>query len=214
MGGYRSGRRRWRNRGTVEATRSLDLNQLNRAGCLEPGWQGRVPFTISGKVLDSADVHVGFDHVSLSFQTCDARGRHHKTRQIIRMAHVRCRFGGSRKFFRCPGVVDGVACGRRVLKLYWPDGGYILCRHCHRLTFASQSEDQWDRAYRRAGKLKERLGGEVGLFDRPQRMHRRTFEKLRNEFFEAERKSEEKLAMFEARLLARLGSKNKPAICK
>ncbi len=34
MGGYGSGRQRWRNYGTVEGSRSLDVNKLNRAGCV------------------------------------------------------------------------------------------------------------------------------------------------------------------------------------
>jgi hypothetical protein len=29
-----------------------------------------------------------------------------------------CRFGGVRPYFVCPGIVNGIACGRRVLKLY------------------------------------------------------------------------------------------------
>jgi hypothetical protein len=29
-----------------------------------------------------------------------------------------CNFGGSRPWFVCPGVLEGVSCGRRVAKLY------------------------------------------------------------------------------------------------
>jgi hypothetical protein len=35
--------------------------------------------------------------------------------------------------------VDGVACGRRVRKLYL-SGRYFGCRHCHELTYASSRE--------------------------------------------------------------------------
>jgi hypothetical protein len=29
-----------------------------------------------------------------------------------------CRFGGTRPYFVCPGIVSGIACGRQVAKLY------------------------------------------------------------------------------------------------
>ncbi len=69
--------------------------------------------------------------------------------ETVLIARVACRFGGSRPYFICPGVVNGVACKRRVAKLH-ASGRYFLCRHCHRLAYASQSEDTWDRAFRRA----------------------------------------------------------------
>ena len=73
-----------------------------------------------------------------------------------------CRFGGTRPYFICPGVVNGIACGRRVAKLYGP-GRYFLCRHCYRLAHASQSEDNMDRTLRRANKIRQRLGGDPGM---------------------------------------------------
>ena len=52
---------------------------------------------------------------------------------------------------------NGVACGRRVAKLHG-SGRYFLSRHCYRLVHASQSEVAWDRALRRANKIRQRLG--------------------------------------------------------
>jgi hypothetical protein len=38
--------------------------------------------------------------------------------------------------------MSGVACGKRVAKLY-ALGRYFLCRHCYRLAYDSQSEGAW-----------------------------------------------------------------------
>ncbi len=196
MGGHLSGRKRWRNRAAVETVMELDLIQLNRAGCLEPGWQGRWRCTKNGEASEWVDVRTELDHLTITFLTCDTRGRQHPTLQTINIDRVRCRFGGNRPFFLCPG---GVNCGRRVSKLYRPDGCYIMCRFCHKLTFASQSETERHRAHRRADKIRRRLGGESGLYEKPRGMHRKTFEKLRAAYFEAERKSEEKFILRSAR---------------
>jgi hypothetical protein len=49
--------------------------------------------------------------------------------------------GGLRWWFVCPLVVGGVACRRRVGKLYLPPRArYFGCRHCHRLTYKSCQE--------------------------------------------------------------------------
>ncbi len=78
----------------------------------------------------------------------------HETVGIVR---VPCRLGGSRPYFLCPGVVNGIVCGRRVAKLYGA-GHYFLCRHCYGLTYSSQSENDYDRKLRRANKFRTRLG--------------------------------------------------------
>jgi hypothetical protein len=51
------------------------------------------------------------------------------------------RFGGVRWWGRCPLVVGGRPCQRRVRKLYLPPGGrYFGCRSCYRLTYRSAQE--------------------------------------------------------------------------
>jgi hypothetical protein len=76
--------------------------------------------------------------------------------ETVRIVRKPCRFGGTRPYFICPGIVNGIACGRRVAKLHGP-GRYFLCRHCYRLAHASQSEDRWDRLLRRANKIRQRF---------------------------------------------------------
>jgi hypothetical protein len=51
------------------------------------------------------------------------------------------RFGGLRWWFVCPLSVNGNECGRRVGKLYLPDGArYFGCRRCHDLVYRSSQE--------------------------------------------------------------------------
>lgn len=50
--------------------------------------------------------------------------------------------GGTRTYFRCPGLPGGRGCDARVAKLYWPlraRGGFG-CRRCHRLVYRSSQE--------------------------------------------------------------------------
>src|SRR4051794_3324525 len=75
---------------------------------------------------------------------------------------VSCRFGGCRPYSVCPGVVNGIACDRRVAKLY-QGGRYFLCRHCYGLAYASQREARMDRDLRKANKIRVRLGGDPGM---------------------------------------------------
>src|SRR5471030_196284 len=103
-----------------------------------------------------------------------------------------------RPYFVCPGVVNGVACGRRVAKLYGP-GRYFLCRHCYRLAHASQSEGALDRVLRRANKIRQRLGGDPGMVapfpPKPKGIWWRTYERLRDRAFDAELRAADAFAV-------------------
>ena len=92
-------------------------------------------------------------------------------------------------------------------KLYGP-GRYFLCRHCSRLTYASQSEGTRDRLLRRANKIRMRLGGEPGMLspfpEKPRGMWQTTYERLRQTTFAAERQAAGALAISTERLLARI----------
>lgn len=100
--------------------------------------------------------------------------------QHISVVWTPCRFGGSQPFFICTGQPRS-SCSKRVTKLH-SLGGVFLCRHCHGLAYACQSERTWDRKARRADKLRMRLGGEPGIFrpfpPRPRGMWWRTYQRL------------------------------------
>ncbi|PIQ82270.1 MAG: hypothetical protein COV76_04420 [Candidatus Omnitrophica bacterium CG11_big_fil_rev_8_21_14_0_20_64_10] len=58
----------------------------------------------------------------------------------VRLTAAPCRYGGKRWWFLCPLVTNGIACTRRVLKLYLGGGKYFGCRHCYNLTYESCQE--------------------------------------------------------------------------
>jgi hypothetical protein len=125
----------------------------------------------------------------------------------IAIVHMPCRFGGSRAYFICPGP-RGNDCGRRVTKLHLSNR-YFLCRHCTKLAYASQFETSWQRALRRANKLKRRLDMGVGLAEtlpeKPKGMWARTYGRLLNEILRAEILANEAQANRFQRLLEQVG---------
>ena len=148
MGGFGSGPRGG-GRLNVEACRSLDVNRLHRDGCLEPGWSGSVSWHQDEERVAWIRMRAEENRLVLNYRFRRNDEEWQDVDEPISIIRVPCRYGGSRPYFICPGVVNGRYCGRRVVKLYEP-GRYFLCRHCYRLAYASQSEDAMDRARRRA----------------------------------------------------------------
>jgi hypothetical protein len=207
MGGFGSGRSSGSGRGTVESCRSIDVNRLLREGCLSSGWQGGWQWTRDGERVASITLHMESECLVLSYRYRLGDGDWEDITEPVPIVRVPCRFGGSRPYFLCPGVVKGIACGRRVAKLYGP-GRYFLCRNCYRLAYASQSEDALDRTLRRANKIRMHLGGSPGIAApfpaRPKGMWRRTYERLRNGVLETEMMADEAFAMRAEQLLTKL----------
>ena len=109
---------------------------------------------------------------------------------VAHLAWTPCNFGGSRPWFVCPGE----GCTRRVAILYGPGPGQLLCRQCCNLAYASQREDQIERAQRRAEKAGARLAPDGG---RLKGMHRATFLKRTQDYLGA---LEEHEALIQERL--------------
>ena len=84
-------------------------------------------------------------------------------------------FGGRRWWFICPRT------GARVAKLHLPPGALTFAsRRAYRLAYKCQRETPYDRAIRRALKLRRRLGDEGCIgddVDKPKWMRCATFER-------------------------------------
>ena len=187
MGGFGSGRTGGRIK--VEYCRSLDVNRLHRESCLDAGYRGGWHWSQDGRRTASIGMASTGDVMTLTYRIGE-----HDVAEGVPIERLPCRYGGSRPFFRCPGIVNGQKCGRRVGKLYLV-GRYFLCRHCHRLAYASQSETTLDRVYRKRDKRRAAMGAEPGAWGhippRPKGMWHRTYLRQRDAVFAADVASEE-----------------------
>lgn len=204
MGGLGSGRSSGGGRVTAEACRSIDVNRLRREGVLSAGWSGGWEWKRNGERVSSISMRGGQDRIVLSYRSRIGSEDWQDVEEPVPIRWVPCRYGGQRPFFMCPGVVNGVACRRQVVKLYCA-GRYYLCRRCYRLTYASRNEDSCDRALRRANKIRMRLGGEPGyeamIPRRPKGMWRKTYDRLFVAVIDNEARAEERLTRMAALLL-------------
>jgi hypothetical protein len=205
MGGFGSGRPRSSHFGTVEGVPAIDVNRLQRSGALRPG----LVVTLHHGEKVAIKMITESDRVNLFYRVrTDDYSR--QVTGTVRVVRVRCRLGGTRPYFVCPGMVTGAggrrtACERRVAKLYFA-GCDFLCRQCAQLAYASQSEDRLSRSFRRAGKIRQRLGGDPDIAapfpPKPKGMWRRTYERWRAGVFEAEEAVDEAFRGYFERWLA------------
>lgn len=183
----------------AEHLRSIDARRWAREGLLAPGkvggWAWRDPDT--GATTASIGYAAEAGAVVLSFTSDDEA-----VRQRVPILETGCNYGGGRQWFACP------RCGRRVAVLYLR-GARFACRHCQRAAYASQSEDEMGRAWRKQRKAEAKLGAN---WRRPKGMHRATRERLLAVIWECERRREDALAAFLSRWLPQLERMRKIAV--
>jgi len=177
MGGPGSGCwYRWDKRSTAEGYRRIDIRYLKARGVLCAGSAGLLSWSCGGEPIGSVSFCVDHDHLRLRYRIRDyPEADWQDTREIVAFTSTPCHFGGERIWFRCP------TCSRRVAVLYGI-GSRFVCRHCAGVSYASQHECAYDRAARRADKLRGRLGWEPGILNgigrKPKGMHWRTYRRL------------------------------------
>ena len=157
MGGFGSGRK-W-GKTCTEDMRGLDVRRMQRDGRLVPGASFNWRWSIRGEVIASIGVAVEADRVVLSYRQRDQGGEWKDVRYPVLIDRTPCNLGGSRLWWRCPAA----GCGRRVALLF--GGSVFACRYCHQLAYRSQRETADDRAGRRAGKIRDRLGWQAGILN-------------------------------------------------
>ncbi|PCJ44699.1 MAG: hypothetical protein COA81_00015 [Alphaproteobacteria bacterium] len=156
---------------------------MKREGFLVAGKQGSLHWSCNGEEIGWIKYVCASDHLRLIYRV--RKNGYGEDWQDIKLTvplvFSHCRFGGTRPYFICPNQ----NCNRRVQHLYgsYP---YFLCRHCLDLAYPVQREKDYDRAARRAEKIRERVGYEFGILDgpvffKPKGMHQKTFDRLQIE---------------------------------
>jgi hypothetical protein len=203
MGGYGSGRPGWKTK--ASNYRSIDVNRFYKSGCLSDGALGSWQWTRDGEKVASISYRAEAARLVLIYRMRQYEGDWQDIEEAVPISWASCHLGGQRPYFRCPGVVNGRHCGRRVAKLYL-GARYFLCRHCYRLAYDSQSEAPHDRLLRRANKRRMALGGDPGTCSfiiRPKGMWGRKFEQYCDEILAAEAQADQ---AFLARYCGKLSS--------
>ena len=178
MGGFGSGRQKFDNaKSTTNKHRSIDIRDWHRDGFLKTNTYFTWNWIVNGEKEGSIAVHVKKSDIILNYryQLNDQAWKEINT--SINISWTSCNYGGKRPWFLCPTPT----CQKRVAILY--SSGVFVCRHCHKLAYESQRERAYDRAARRADKIRKRLEWEQGILNprgwkKPKGMHWKTFRSL------------------------------------
>jgi len=192
MGGNNSGRRRSVHRGAVEQFPVIDLRVLKRAGLLKPGECTYDTLRWRNQDLEALEVRIFVDLSDAGDASIRIAGDVPAQRAAIEC--VPCPYGGYRWYFLCPLT------GTRCEQLFLVDGTFAS-RKAHRLTYASQSEDELSRARRKARKLHRQVNGD-SRYARPRSCNR--YAKMR-ELKQAKRDAQN---LYRERLSAMVGDEH------
>lgn len=140
---------------------SLDINQLKRWGCLEPGVKAFLSYSNS-KTLQ---IRAFSDHLDLVLSS--------GTTDSIPMVWKAQNFGGKRPWFTCP------KCDRGAVKLYLKWNTHFICRKCANAKYLSQNLVKYQRHHRNRRKLEKIITDAGGnLVFKPKHMHWKTYSRL------------------------------------
>lgn len=177
MGGIGSGRGFQGGKITTSNMLALDVRKLHRKDLLVPGRTYNMHWKLNGENQAAIQIQVEFDYVILNYRYPIDNGAWQSMEDRIYFEWTNCHFGGQRVWFRCPRN----GCGRRTAIVY--GDSKFQCRHCHKLVYACQRENDDYRPIRQADAIRKRLGWQNGIANReggkPKGMHWRTFHKLK-----------------------------------
>lgn len=181
--------------------RALDVRKVKSAGRLTPGSVCSWEWSRNGNTIASINMQAGIDSVTLRYRQRAHDGEWRDLAYPVRLAYTACHLGGQRVWWQCPAA----GCTRRVAVLYG-GAGIFACRHCYRLAYCSQRDNN---AYRAADKLRARLGWVPGVAHppggRPKGMHLKTYMRLLNEYHIKAGRAMADVSVMLGRINARVG---------
>lgn len=180
--------RPWTGALTCESLLAIDVRQWQRGNRLNPGDAFTHSWHFENQPSCAIAVEVKPYGVLLSFHVTDPGRDQRLIEQWIETVWTPCNLGGGRPWFRCGAVAiaDGRGCNRRVAILYCREEIGFACRSCFNLLYESQLESARFRGLGLARKIRMKLGAGPDLTApfpmKPQRMHLRTYKRLRNRY--------------------------------
>ena len=102
MGGLGSGRPSGSGRDKVEACRAIDVNHLQRTGCLRPGWSGGWQWTRDGERVAWISMRSDPDRLHLSYRVRSGGSEWQDVAETVRIVRVPCRLRRRAAVFRLP----------------------------------------------------------------------------------------------------------------
>src|SRR3954470_12827486 len=88
MGGLGSGRPSGSGQSTVQSCRSLDVNRLQRTGCLKPGWVGGWQWTQDGERVAWIGLRAEADRLHVSYRVRNAGEDWQDMDEAVRCPHA------------------------------------------------------------------------------------------------------------------------------
>lgn len=188
MGGWGSGRQG--GRPIAEEALRIEFCWMLRTGLARPGKSvsGTLRWTCRGE--PSGNINYACDMrdpdnavMELRFNvTRRSTGERKDYVQHVPLTYTQPHFGGRRWWMRCPIT------GERVAKLYVPDEGDLFAsRKAWRIGYRSQRVTDRDAIFERLFRIQRRLGCSEGWeqpIRRPKGMHRRTYRRLEQRYWE------------------------------
>lgn len=184
MGGLGSGGHNRLHNGCVEEHRRIDAVKLQKECVLKDGWAGTWTWTSSDGEKNYVQLFGADDHIRLKYNFRRNGGPWQPVEETIHIDWSERHFGGAQAYFSCP------RCVTRARYLYGADTRF-LCRSCYRLAYASSTESQSDRSFRKVRKLRASIGAGQGLEDfipaRPRYMRKAKYQKIVQRIEQGER---------------------------
>lgn len=179
MGGPGSGRLSGLDRKMlVSETPCIDIRRWSRQDLLAPGMRFSCTWRVGDRHHLTLTVAATEDRLRLQHSVAEAAQL--GASYDVGLDHTPTHFGAGRRWFLCPVA----KCGRRVALLYARP--VFCCRGCADLRYASQYEGPFERAIRRADKLRMRLDWRPGIAHgpepKPPHMRWARFEKLQRDY--------------------------------
>lgn len=180
-GGWRAGAGRPGDARHLEATRRLDIREMQKAGLFRTPWQGlwwwKNPQTM--RTTSYIKVCTSQERLFISYEVSGSL-----VQETVELHRVACGFGGTRVMMMCPG------CKGRCSVMFFV-ARFFRCRRCHRLAYGSQSESKLGRLAIKRFKILGRLGPHAS---RKKGMHQATYDRLFDKLQETEMAIDDELS--------------------